>query len=241
MFWRIVLALWVSHSVLRAEMVDKLSGVIAGKWRFQMTLQVDGTKMIGTYYYDRHLQDIRLTGELSDAGSRLVLTEYAADGQPSGTFDIRVDPAVLATEKLFDRQALLKGTWRKLPDGKPQAVMLDHTGSCRGEIGNLYGEHADEAANGRMLAFWKALKAGDKTTVAASILYPLRVKVGNKPRVVKSAAELTKVYSQVFRPDYVADVANFPPRNLWMNYQGIMLGHGHVWFNQDGRVICINN
>ena len=222
----------------------KFTGHFGEKSAFDMTLQFENTKVDGVYFYHKHMRDIRLSGELKNQGSTLELREHGEDGKVVAEFKFRIhspngkdqgaDGPSFKTEPI-------EGTWSKIDGSSNLKVTLDHTGSCAGELGNIYGQRADENTHKRMKLFWDSLKNGDKQEVASCISFPIQVSVKGKVQTLQNKQQLLATYSDVFHRDFVAAVSGCPPRNLWNNYQGLMLGNGLIWFNSDGTVVCINN
>jgi hypothetical protein len=78
-------------------------GEIARALKIEMKLLREGSKLSGSYYYERIGRDIQLTGTIEETGS-LVLEEFAK-GQKTGVFTGKV----VSDERI-------EGTWSK-PDG----------------------------------------------------------------------------------------------------------------------------
>ena len=222
----------------------KFTGHFGGKNAFDMTLQFENTKVDGVYFYHKHMRDIRLSGEIKNQGSTLELHEHGEDGKVVAEFKFRIH-SLNGKDQDADGPSFktepIEGSWSKIDGSCSLKVTLDHTGSCAGELGNLYGRGADDMTHKRMKLFWDSLKNGDKAAVASCISFPIRVSVNGKMRTLQNKQQLLAIYPDVFLRDFVAEVSGYPPRNLWNNYRGLMLGNGLIWFNSDGTVVCINN
>jgi hypothetical protein len=81
-----------------------------GESHFQMRLNIQGTKVSGTYSYDTVGEDIKLTGHLDDQG-KLELAEVDSKGKQTGKF---------ACKKLYDAEP--DCMWSK-PDGTHEAYV----------------------------------------------------------------------------------------------------------------------
>lgn len=226
------------------DFIHKFTGSFEGKSAFDMSLEIDTNKVRGVYFYHKHMKDIRLSGEVINKGSTLVLEEYGSDNKPAAKFTFHLKPADRKSGNFLSQDFgtdPLEGHWSFIGQEKQQKVMIDYTGSCAGELDNLYRNRRDDETHAQMKLFWEALKKGDKAKVVSSVIFPIKVNVNGKRRSVKNRQELLSIYSEVFDKDYIAKVSSHPPRNLWINYQGIMLGQGVAWFNYSGKVIAINN
>ena len=89
--------------------------------------------------------------------------------------------------------------------------------------------------------FWRAVKAGDRATVAGQLRYPAVVSVDGKPRRLKNQKDMLAVYDAVFTPKFVAAILDSTPRHMFVRDEGAMLGSGWVWFGADGKVTALNN
>jgi hypothetical protein len=222
----------------------KFTGHVGEKSAFDMTLRFESTKVEGVYFYHKHMRDIRLSGEIKDQGSTLELHEHGEDGNVVAQFKFRIHspegkhPGVDGPS--FEVEPI-EGTWSKIDGSSNLKVTLDHTGRCTGELGNLYGNGEDDKAHKRMKLFWDSLKNGDKEAVASCISFPIRVSVKGKKQTLQNKRQLLAAYPDVFDRDFVAAVSGCPPRNLWNNHQGLMLGSGLIWFNSEGAVLAINH
>lgn len=91
----------------------------------------------------------------------------------------------------------------------------------------------------------RLLKAGDKEGLADLANYPLRVN-GSKGKalIVKDKAAFLKSFGQIYSPAVVAAVLAVDPRNLFCNYQGVMLGDGILWADRTAKghqgIISVN-
>ena len=99
----------------------------------------------------------------------------------------------------------------------------------------------DEVVHRGAARFWRAVKAGDRATVAAQLRYPAAVSVGGKPRRLRGPKDLLAVYDQVFTPDFTAAILDGMSRNMFVRDEGAMLGNGWAWFGADGKVTALNN
>lgn len=220
-------------------------GTIAGKHRVRMTLVFGEQEVTGVYYYASSLQDIRLRGRRVDA-THLVLDELDAAGRTTArfetTFPVR-DPGGRYGDSELQCE-VIAGTWRKAGSDSGLPVYLAMEGSTSGSLAHRYGAIGvadDEVVNRGAQRFWKAVKAGDRATVAACLRYPMTVRVDGKPQRLGGPGDLLAVYDGVFTAAFRDSIAQAMPRNLFVRDQGAMLGHGQAWFGASGKVIALNN
>jgi hypothetical protein len=77
-----------------------------------------------------------------------------------------------------------------------------------------------------------AVKAGDKQKISAMVQYPLNVNVDKGHRLVRSSSEFVKDYDRFFTPVVVKAIEKQVPECLFANWQGVMIGDGEVWFEE---------
>ncbi|RMI04740.1 MAG: DUF3298/DUF4163 domain-containing protein [Calditrichaeota bacterium] len=89
-------------------------GTIDGTFAIQMDLTVTGTKITGSYYYEKTGLPLTLKGEWRRADHRLLLRELDDRQQQTGMFDCAFDPAT----------PNLEGTWRSADGAKAFSTRL---------------------------------------------------------------------------------------------------------------------
>ena len=223
--------------------LKEFSGTIDGKHQIEMLLQFDGGYQVsGVYYYHRYLKDIYLKGEIVDDGRLLKLIEFDNDGSPAAELSLPLERPSQLIDGMptFEQDRPLDGTWRSRKNEKSLLISLESQGGFAGKVGDIYGQGNDSAIHAQMMAFWVALKNGDKTKVASCLSYPVRVNSEADQRKHMSKQEFIAEYDNIFTAVFIAKIISHPPRNLWHNYQGIMLAQGSIWFDLEGKVITIN-
>lgn len=79
--------------------------------------------------------------------------------------------------------------------------------------------------------FQKAVKAHDAAAVAAMVNYPIKVRIVGSSRTIRTPQEFIVKYDSIITPAIAAAVQDQKWDDLFVNYQGVMLGRGEVWFN----------
>jgi hypothetical protein len=80
-------------------------------------------------------------------------------------------------------------------------------------------------------AFQKAVKTHDATAVAALVRYPITVRSGGTKRTIKSQKKFIANYDSIITPAIAKAVEDQDWADLFVNYQGVMLGRGEVWIS----------
>lgn len=76
----------------------------------------------------------------------------------------------------------------------------------------------------------KAIADGDQAKVASNILYPLRVNSKNGTELIQTRADFVKHYDEIITKAVKKAIANQSVDQLFVNYQGVMVGNGDIWF-----------
>ncbi|MHC1481208.1 hypothetical protein ACYJW8_13230 [Frateuria aurantia] len=113
-------------------------------------------------------------------------------------------------------------------DSPPSAVTTSDQATDR-RLDQLFGEH--QTYRVFFENFQKAVLAGDKSTVAAVIHYPITVHLDGKQWTLYNAKEFAGVYAHIFTPDLVEVVRRQRYDDLFVNDQGVMIGQGAIWFS----------
>ena len=111
-------------------------------------------------------------------------------------------------------------------------------GQCHRSTVEDYSQALVPKARAFLSELKSAIKSGDKQKVAGLVHYPLEVNLVKGHRVVRTKAELVKDYDAIFTPATRTAIEQQVPACLFANYQGVMIGDGEVWFEeqQDGTM-----
>lgn len=86
----------------------------------------------------------------------------------------------------------------------------------------------------------EAAIAGDHETIASLVNYPfVTYDAGEPTNTYETASDLLADYEQVVTPSVIEAMAEAQYADLFVNYQGAMIGDGAVWFSQFGDEIEI--
>jgi hypothetical protein len=239
MRWIVTAALGIAlllptRGMAAGESLAGLAGMV-GHNRVGMTLDLKGESGIsgGHYFYVHYLKDIPLTGSIQ--GGEVTLN--AADG---GTFQLHFKGNGSEGGKPlnFFNSVGLEGTWKKGPQKLP--VTLDFTGRAQGvAAGQRYESITTEsvaAFEAKVQGFWRSVLAGQKSTAALYVSFPLRINQGGKSRTISSAQELVAQWSRIFTKAYLTALRSAVPHDMFTRNGQAMLGDGLAWFDAKGAV-----
>ena len=86
----------------------------------------------------------------------------------------------------------------------------------------------------------KAITDNDKNWIAENLNYPLKINVKDYDKIIKSEAEFSSIYNNVFNCNVRFAITQQSIKTLFKNWSGVMIGSGEVWFietiNESGDV-----
>ncbi len=198
-----------------------------GERPVRATLAFDGSNVRGQISAGPEYADVSLHGTQRNG-------VLALDAVATNT------PALRGTLK--DCSAI-SGTWRDPRNGHSSPLRLAEDGAIGGTLAHRYdaaGATSDHVVDMNVRAFRRAVIARDARTASNFIAYPLRVHSGSKSRMIPNRATLLAQYDRIFTPGVRAEIERAVPADLFSRDQGVMLGDGIVWFNENGKAISIN-
>jgi hypothetical protein len=87
-------------------------------------------------------------------------------------------------------------------------------------------------ANAFLASLKAAVKAQDKHKVAGMVQYPLLVNMSKGHKKMKNAAQFIAEYDRLFTAPIRKAIEEQTPACLFANWQGVMIGDGEVWFEE---------
>lgn len=216
---------------------------LIGKAKVQLSLfLLNNGQLKGNYCYHKYERKIELSGNV--IGDQIVLAEHT----PDGTMAHMKGGLVSDSTDHFD------GIWEDMEGIKwfPfQLTLRSISGSSylNRYSGFLYG--SDQDVEDFMKRIKSAILKGDKNWIARHLHYPIRVSLnGQEDITLKNKEQLMANFDAVFYPEFKEQIKRFCSCNLFVNYQGAMLGNGQIWINQTPkstiekysyRITAINN
>ena len=76
-----------------------------------------------------------------------------------------------------------------------------------------------------------AMAAGDDTSIAERVHYPLYVRSGGQETVLTNPDEFLANYEKIFDSEFVTTLSNIEEASLTLSSNGIQVGNGELWLN----------
>jgi hypothetical protein len=111
---------------------------------------------------------------------------------------------------------------------------------------SVAGIDDDRAVEAFLAELKEAVAKNDRAKVASMVNFPLRVNNDRRKTLVRRRADLLRRYDAVFNRKVKEALAKQTAADLFVNYQGVMVGDGEIWFRptgKDGRlkIVTVNN
>lgn len=221
-----------SEDVLVVQCEGTLGTTQAG-----MTIEVKQETITGGYYFiAKDLRDIPIKGALRDG-------RIAISGADGSSFDFRFksNSSEHGERLSFNNSVGLVGTRKN--NGKVENVDLRFL---------TMGQSSGENPEGRRYAFttdlsdkdfesivrkWRlAVLSGNRKEAAKYTRFPLQVNARHKHRTIRTPAELSAQWGQIFTPAYLSRIKKDLPHDMLGENSSllVMLGQGDVWFGDKG-------
>ena len=129
------------------------------------------------------------------------------------------------------------------------AVLLASCGWVQSQESGRYGIAGidDDSAVEVFLNHLKEAVANDKRiTVASMVRYPITINVSGHKETLRKKSQLLSKYELVFTSKVKEAIRSQEAQKLFVNYQGVVIGNGDIWFNripgsQKIAITAINN
>jgi hypothetical protein len=90
-------------------------------------------------------------------------------------------------------------------------------------------------ANAFLASLKAAVKAQDKRRVAGMMQYPLLVNMSKGHTQIKTTTQFIAEYDRLFTPPIRKAIEEQTPACLFASWQGVMIGGGEVWFEEQSN------
>jgi hypothetical protein len=77
-----------------------------------------------------------------------------------------------------------------------------------------------------------SMSAGDSTSIAERVLYPIQARVNGQPTTIASAADFERNYDGIFDSRLQEAIASADENALELQFDGIKAAGGVLWFDQ---------
>ncbi|WP_090738156.1 hypothetical protein [Paenibacillus sp. Mc5Re-14] len=168
--------------------------------------------------------------EPSDAGGSTSMIENSAGGNQNGS--AQSDKAVKES-----KSAENSGTDAQKSAPSAPATSSDTSSSPAAPNASqnpfeVAGIQDPKAFLDTFKALQKAVADNDKEKVANYILYPLRVNDSEKSLTIPNKKDFLAKYDQIFTDAIREALVNQKTDDLFVNYQGVMVGSGELWLRR---------
>jgi hypothetical protein len=90
-------------------------------------------------------------------------------------------------------------------------------------------------------AFLDAVKAADAEKAASLVAFPIAYTARGRRTLIHDPAEFQKKFHAIFTSLFLSRLARVQADALHSTPQGLELGPGEVWFNEEGKAFALNN
>lgn len=205
---------------------------MVGQRKIGVTLLVDaGNVTGGHYFYANDLKDIPL--EAGTQGAGIILFE-----PEGGQFALRLkgNGSEAVKPLNFHNSIGMEGRWMKNDSSYPVSLQMQQSfeGPADARWYEFVTSESDAVFEARVQGFYKAVLAGDRAAAGRYVDFPLRVNRNGKSHTVRSAADLSAQWKQIFTPASIDAFRQAMPHDLFVRNGQAMLGDGIAWFGPKG-------
>jgi len=110
-------------------------------------------------------------------------------------------------------------------------------------VDDNYGRVYSSEARSFLSKLQHVVKADDRAQFAVLVQYPLRIN-GDHKLQIPTPEDLIRKYPQIVTPNVKLAITHQSANCLFANGDGVMIGDGQVWFNEDAsgkmKIVTIN-
>lgn len=230
----VVLTAGIAHAQATVSR-ETFTGTV-GQSRIGMTLLVNatGTVIGGHYFYTSDLKDIPL--QAGTQGSGIIL--FDPEG---GQFALRFkgNGSEAGRPLNFHNSIGMEGRWMKNDSSYPVKLQMEQSseGPAKARWYQGVTSESDAAFEARVQNFYKAVLAGDRAAASRCVDFPLRINHDGKSHMVRTAAQLSAEWDQIFTPACIDAFKNAIPHDMFVRNGQVMLGSGVAWFGPEGAQV----
>jgi hypothetical protein len=220
-------------------------GDVTGLGKVAITLVFQKENEItGVFYRYGDFVDFEIHGKLSDtrfltfsiqdkAGLEIAIVRgMFVEQDPRGAYgkDTKLEFEVLA------------GTYTDGQSGHSMPLYLRLNSGTFGSIDHRYriaGADDDKKINQNALIIWRAIQTSSAEQIANLVEYPISISIGNKEMTIASESEFIGHFNAIITEKLKNKLSLAFPHNMFVRYDGIMIGDGEIWLNSSGKIIAI--
>ena len=128
--------------------------------------------------------------------------------------------------------------------GSMTPVLAGDANEVNASLDAMFGEH--QSYHTFFTDLKKAVGGGHKNDVAAMVDYPFLARIDGKAVKIRDAAHFVADYDKVVTAQVVSALHAQAYEDLFVNWQGVMVGDGEIWFAEVGdsgqvKITAIND
>jgi hypothetical protein len=114
-----------------------------------------------------------------------------------------------------------------------------YSGCGHSTVADAWGSEFASQAEAFLAELQQIVKTDDKARFAALVRYPIQVSVGDEESGVSTPSAFIRRYGSIVTPVLKQTILAQDPKCLFANGQGVMIGHGQLWFQKEGKTMRI--
>jgi hypothetical protein len=114
----------------------------------------------------------------------------------------------------------------------PVSGQTDRAAQCGHSTIAEFSAGLEPKAKAFLATLKAALRTAAKSKIAALVQYPLNVNTEKGHRLVRTGSQFITEYEQLFTASVRKAIEKQTPECLFANWQGVMIGDGEVWFEE---------
>jgi hypothetical protein len=240
------LSLVFAYSVAdRPDWIWNYNGDVAGAGKVMATFvfEKDGD-VSGVFCKYGEFVDLPISGKLS-RGRHLDFSVQSKLGQEIATFQgdfVESDPRGHYSADAKLEFEVLVGSYSELPGSEKRPLYLQMSSGTFGKLDHRYrsaGAEDDSVINNSALAIWTAIKNDNPEAIAKFVEYPISISLPDETLKIRNQDTFVKNYQKIVTEKLKSKIVESFPRNMFLRYDGIMMGDGEIWLNSSGKIITI--
>lgn len=93
----------------------------------------------------------------------------------------------------------------------------------------LYGHH--DAYHRFLKELQQYVSDKNQEKISELVAYPIKVKIKSVNKTIRDKKEFIENYEKILTPKILKVISDQKYENLFVNYEGIMIGNGEIWFS----------
>jgi len=161
--------------------------------------------------------------------SCLVVMLIGCSAPQTTVIELSATPTVMetATQIRFSTRIPTR-TWTQTPTITPTPTVYEILEPL---AQSMYGESAKPIVD-FFLAIQDCVRNDDRVGLAGMVLYPISVYTNGQQKIeLRNEKDFIAQYSQIATTKWKQTVLEQDPAELFMNWQGVMIGSGEIWFS----------